>query len=254
MEGIVRDLNIFEKYFDYLVSHLGIVLKLLTENKIFYAEGRFTTYRYSHHQFIIILTKMYHQLSNAKPQPGMQSENQNMNSLAEMQRRLNEQVQRLWSRARSGNMTAGERQYLERLAKRQQELSRRVETFSRGNSEAARRSQAALEAIRREMEQVARELRDNRLQDNVITSQRRNLRRMLDSDRGLESRERDDRQRRGEQTQREAFGESEEIRRAFCEFMKKMQRNSVQNLNNLPPYYQEMMRQYMQTLRRIINE
>lgn len=254
MEGIIRELNTFERYFDYLISHLGIVLKQLTENKILVAENRFTGYRYSHHQFILILTQIYHQLSNAKPQPGMQSENQNMNSLAEMQRRLNEQVQRLWSRARSGNLSEGERQYLRRLAQRQQELSQRIESLRRGNSETARRSLAALEAIRREMEQVARELRENRIQDNVIATQRRILRRMLDSERGLESRERDDRQRRGEQTQREAFGESEEIRRAYSEFMKKMQRNFIQNFNNLPPYYQEMMRQYMQTLRRIINE
>jgi small-conductance mechanosensitive channel len=236
-----------------LTDELGKSAKSLSEKDSDNAIINLSKYYEMHNGYTYLLLKIQEQLNQAMDKNNMPGEGENLNSLAEMQRQLNEQVKRMMGQVKDGKLSPQQKQYLNEMAKRQADIAKRLGNFREGNSESAKKMKQALEAIQREMEEVARELRTAKLNENLIDKQGKILKRMLDSERGLQSEERDDR-RRGEQARVFRFGENEEIKKRFNEYLKNQKRFEQKKIDSLPEYYKILIKEYFDTLRNLINQ
>ncbi len=254
-EGILKQKRAYINYLNKLSNSLGNLAGKFSQKYI--SSGTIyliNQYYQLHNYFIVMLLKLQNALNNARSQQGMgNSQAQNLNSLAEMQRRLNESVKRMWGKANKGKLSKVEQQYLQKLAKRQAEISRRVQKILKQGGAVSKRLKNALEAVRKEMLEVAKLLQKRRLDEKTIKKQRKILKRMLNADIGLESKEQS-KKRKGETVEEQGFTQDDEVKKIFKKYLDKQKVLTERDFRNLPSYYRELIKEYFKEMKKALIE
>jgi hypothetical protein len=252
-EGILKNKKQFLEFFNNLIKINKQITAKLSNKSTFSARQYLKEYNRVKNYFIVMLLKLQDALNKASAKQNMQAKGQNMNSLAEMQRQLNEQVKRMWGKAKSGKLSRAEKRYLKKLARKQAEIAKRIGKILKSGGEAAKRLRKALQAIKKEMEQVSKLLEKEKLNRQTVKKQRRILKRMLNSEMGLESKERD-KTRKGEIMTQDEFEQDADIKKRFRDFMNKQSPLRQRNFKNLDPYYRKLIREYFKELKKTLNK
>ncbi|MBW6515091.1 MAG: hypothetical protein K0B81_00565 [Candidatus Cloacimonetes bacterium] len=183
--------------------------------------------------------------SQQGPGGGMESMMQAMQMMGQEQMAMNMITQQLLDQMGGTDGYSQEmRQQMQRLARDEERLAENLRRLLETNPEAQRQANAINQLIE-ELESVARQLRQNRLDESLIRQQERILSRMLDAQKSINQRE-FSRQRRGETREEEDWTLPPDIQQ---EFQRLRQRALLEeNYRNYPPEYQELIREYLRLI------
>ncbi len=184
---------------------------------------------------------------NMQQGPGgaMESMMQAMQQMGQEQMTMNMLTQQLLDMLGGSEGYSQEaRQQMQRLARDEERLAENLRRLMETNPEAQRQANALNQLIE-ELESVSRQLRQNRLDDDLIRQQERILSRLLDINKSVHQREYSE-QRRGETREEEEWSLPPDVQQ---EFQRLRQRALLEeNYQNFPQEYQELIREYLRLI------
>lgn len=179
-----------------------------------------------------------------RPSQGGQAQ---MGSLSQQQGQLNQDTQSLTERlTRQERLVAGDQNALEQLAARQEAIRRGIQDVLDQQREGE--VLGRLDEAKKDMEEVAKGLRERRLDQNLVDRQNRILSRLLDAQRSVNRREFDERResRSGEDVERSSPAE---LPRALVEPRAQAQRDLLRaRAERYPPEYRDLVESYLRRL------
>jgi len=184
---------------------------------------------------------------NMQQGPGgaMESMMQAMQKMGQEQMAMNMLTQQLLDMLGGSEGYSQEaRQQMQRLARDEERLAENLRRLMETNPEAQRQASAINQLIE-ELESVARQLRQNRLNEDLIRQQERILSRLLDINKSVHQREYSE-QRRGEIREEGEWSLPPDVQQ---EFQRLRQRALLEeNYQNFPQEYQELIREYLRLI------
>jgi hypothetical protein len=176
---------------------------------------------------------------------GMQSLMQSMQQMSQQQMMMNMMTQQMMQQMmqNGGKMNNQTRQQAQRLARQEEQLAENIRRMLQTN-EAAQKQTGALQQLADDLEDIARNLRQNRIDQSLIDKQERILSRLLDAQKSIHKREFSN-ERKAETSDREWSLPSE----------LKLQFDAVQHrallkddVQNYPLEYRELIQEYLKRL------
>ncbi len=183
---------------------------------------------------------------------GMESLMQMMQQMGQQQMAMNMLTQQLMQQLQQGNrgMSSEMRQQIQRLASEEQRLADNLKRALQNNP-AAQQQTGAIQKLIEELEQIAKALKANRLNPDLLKKQERIMSRMLDIQKSINKRE-FSRKRKAENSEFDDWDTPEEIKLKFKELQNKAMLKK--DYKEFPPEYRELIKEYLKLLNEKLNE
>jgi hypothetical protein len=177
---------------------------------------------------------------------GMQSLMQSLQQMSTQQMMMNTLTQSILEQmANNGNRMSNQmRQQLQEIAAEEQRLADNLKRLMQTNQE-AQRHQNTLNEIVSELEDVARRIRQNRIDQNLLDQQNRIMSRLLDVQRSINRRDNSN-QRRGETAESQLWELPPELEQNF---LNAAERQILEDeIQKLPLEYRQLILEYLRKL------
>ncbi len=181
---------------------------------------------------------------------GMQSLMQSLKQMGQQQMMMNMMTRQMMQQMMRGDgkMSREMRQQAQRLARQEEQMAENLRRMLQTNK-AAQKQTGALRKMADDLEDIARNLRRNRIDQNLIDTQERILSRLLDARKSIHKRE-FSKERKAETSDKE-WTLPQELKRQFDTLQHKALLK--EDLQNYPPEYRELIQEYLQKLNDKIN-
>lgn len=177
---------------------------------------------------------------------GMQSLMQALEQMSQEQMAMNMLTEQLMMQMQSsgGRMDAGMQQQIQKLAQDQERLAENLKRAMQNSPEAQKQGNA-LKQITEEMESISRQLKNNQLSPDLLERQERVISKMLDAQRSINKREFSEKRKGETADQRIINNNTGKID------MNSLRQSSLleDNFKAYPKEYQQVILQYLKTLR-----
>jgi len=182
---------------------------------------------------------------------GMKSLMQMLQQMGDQQMAMNMLTQQLMEQmGQSGRMTQDQMQQIQRLSADEQRLADNIRRALQNDPEAQKQG-SSLQQMADELEDIARQLKSNRIDQSLVDRQERILSRMLDAQKSIHKREFSNK-RQAETNENQNWSTPEEVRQRYDE----LRRNALQqdDLKSYPKEYQDVIREYLKLLNEDLNQ
>ena len=193
-----------------------------------------------------VLQQMQQQMANAMgmPQPGDQNKKgEGAPKLSDLQKQLNQRIQQLKQSGKSGRQLSEE---LARMAAEQEKIRQALQELEEKYGNGKGGSKPGQEGVKEKMEETETDLVNKRLTRELIERQQDILTRLLETEKGMRERGKDD-ERKGET----AKDYERKIPEAFEEYLRQKEKE-VELLKSVPPklnpYYKKEVNNYFKRL------
>ena len=217
----------------------------MTDRAVGEAAGYQTASMMNLNELALLLSGLLDRMMQPSGQGGMQQLIQQMQQMAQQQMQLNQQMQQLLNDLHGNRIGANMEQRLQQMAAQQQSIKEQLDALKR-NPEARGTLLGDLDKIAEEMEETIRDLRERQVEPEMIERQQRILQRLLDAQRSMNQREREQR--------REAH-EAEDVLRESPpdppaeETIEKLRRDLIRALESgYAPDFERLIQQYFELL------
>jgi hypothetical protein len=174
----------------------------------------------------------------------MQGLMQMMQQMSDEQMAMNMLTQQLMQQMQSGGMSPGMRDQLGRIAANEEQLAENMRRMLQNDPEAQKQA-GGLSKTADELEQIAKQIRQGRIDQDLIDRQERILSRMLDAQKSIHQRE-FSKERKAERSEHDDWQTPEETRMRFEEMRRKALLSP--EIREYPREYQDLIKEYMRRL------
>ncbi|WP_017730993.1 DUF4175 family protein [Nafulsella turpanensis] len=240
---VTRELNDMNKYLDESVN-------AIKERKKNEAVGKqqFTMTSMNNLALLLddVLQQMQEQMANAQGMPQAGNKNkkgEGAPKLSDLQKQLNQRIQQLKQSGKSGRQLSEE---LARLAAEQEKIRQALQELEEKYGNGKPGSKPGNKGVQEQMEETESDLVNKRLSRELIERQQEILTRLLETEKGMRERGKDD-ERKGET----AKDYERKIPEAFEEYLRQKEKE-VELLKSVPPklnpYYKKEVNNYFKRL------
>jgi hypothetical protein len=177
---------------------------------------------------------------------GMQTMMQMLQQMSGEQLAMNMLTQQLMQQMQQqgGGMSQDQRSQLERIAGSEEQLAENLRRMLQNDPEAQKQG-GSLGKTADELDAIAKQIRQNRIDQSLVDRQEKILSRLLDAQKSIHQRE-FSRERKAERSDREDWETPEETRQKFEEMRKKALLSP--EIREYPKEYQDLIKEYMKRL------
>ncbi|ARA92449.1 hypothetical protein AWN76_004210 [Rhodothermaceae bacterium RA] len=203
-------------------------------------------------ELALLLSELLDQLMNMQQSGGsgsmsLQQMIQQLQQMAGQQQQLNQQLQQLLNDMQGDRLTSDMQQRLQQMAAQQEALRRQLREMSR-NPEARGKLLGDLNKIAEQMEETIQELQRNRASRQTVQRQQQILTRLLDAQRSIRERGRENR-REGQRPEQDLFDRDSPPAQTPAEQADQLRRALIRALESgYAPDYEELIKRYFELL------
>ncbi len=203
-------------------------------------------------ELALLLSELLDQLMNMQQSGGsgsmsLQQMIQQLQQMAGQQQQLNQQLQQLLNDMQGDRLTSDMQQRLQQMAAQQDALRRQLREMSR-NPEARGKLLGDLNKIAEQMEETIQELQRNRVNRQTVQRQQQILTRLLDAQRSIRERGRENR-REGQRPEQDLFDRDSPPGQTPAEQADQLRRALIRALESgYAPDYEELIKRYFELL------